>query len=127
MPAPDRTLELLDRLQALGFPDQAFAHLHHSRARGWRGLISAHRRYCARVGEFQADGDNHRVERRLELVLNAYEHGGFGSRRAEVFVALADAAFAEIPPFRGAPLELASPRRRRPSRAPADRSTLVPR
>ena len=33
------SIELLDQLEALGFPDEVFQLLHHSRVRGWRDSI----------------------------------------------------------------------------------------
>lgn len=42
-------------------------------------------------------GTNEKVQQRLELVLRAYTQGGFVSGRQEVFVALAEAAWFELP------------------------------
>ena len=106
MANPKLTLTLLDQLESVGFTDKAFLRLHHSRVRGWRAAIKAHRDYCNKVSEFQRDGDNHRVQIRLKLVLDAYRKGGFRSARERVFLALADAAFAEVPPFKGGSGEL---------------------
>jgi hypothetical protein len=98
MTSPERTIELLDQLEALGFDDQAFARLHHFRLKGRRPTISAHRLYCDATSSFQDAGENELVQRRLELVLKAYRSGVFKSGRPEVFGALADAAFHELPP-----------------------------
>ena len=95
---PKRSLELLDQLKSLGFTDAAFAQLHHFRLKGRRDHISAHRKYCEKITSFQGDGENERVQLRLELVLHAYRSSGFTSHDPRVFVALADAAFHEIPP-----------------------------
>jgi len=92
-----RTIELLDELEALGFDDQAFGHLHHFRAtRGVYDTIAAHRRYAEKTAEFRKGGTNEKVQRRLELVLNAYKAGPF-TRSKPVFLALAQAAVDEIP------------------------------
>jgi hypothetical protein len=98
MTSPKRTIDLLDLLNVLGFDDQAFARLHHFRLKGRKPTISDHRHYCEAITSFQGDGENELVQRRLELVLNAYRAGGFESRRPEVFGALAEAAFYELPP-----------------------------
>lgn len=101
MTSPQETLRLIEKLEALGFTDSAFALLHHSRVRGWHGTIAGHRQYCAKTGEFQADRENERVQRRLALVLAAYAGGPFQSGSSAVFSALAEAAFAEVPPLKG--------------------------
>lgn len=92
-----RTLELLAELDALGFDDQAFARLHHWRLKAKAETIRSFKAYAAKHDEFQADGNNDRVVKRLELVLRACSQGGFKSGRPEVFCALADAAWLEIP------------------------------
>jgi hypothetical protein len=98
MASPKRTIELLDQLGKLGFNDQAFASLHHFRVKGRKTTIRAHRTYCEGIVSFQGDGENELVQQRLKLVLNAYSAGAFNSGRPEVFSALADAAFYELPP-----------------------------
>jgi hypothetical protein len=92
------TLELLDRLEQLGFDDNAFALLHFHREDGKSETITRHRRYCAGCNELKADGNNARVQQRLRLVLRACELAGFSSHRPDVFELLAQAAYAEIPP-----------------------------
>ena len=100
MASPQRTLQLLDELQSLGFDDEAFSRLHHFRLKGRKDNIEAHRRYVVERGNL-IDGDsNDEVQRRLEIVLNAYRGGGFASGSPFVFAYLADAAFAELPPSR---------------------------
>jgi hypothetical protein len=97
MTSSQRTIQLLDELEALGFNDHAFGHLHHFRAtRGVYDTIAAHRRYAEKTQEFRKGGTNEKVQRRLELVLNAYKAGPF-TRRAPVFLALSQAAVEEIP------------------------------
>jgi hypothetical protein len=96
---PKHSLALLDELEALGFDDEAFGRLHHYRAKERMARIQAHREYCARIEAFHEDGENERVQRRLERVLRAYRAGGFESRSAPIFVALADAAYHDLPPL----------------------------
>jgi len=94
---PKRSVHFIDVLKPLGFPNSAFAIIHHSANWEDRGTMEGHRAYCFKVGSFQANSTNSRVQQRLELILNAYEHGGFKSEKPEVFEALARAAVAEIP------------------------------
>lgn len=99
MAAAQKTLDLLDELEKLGFTDEAFGRLHHHRVtRNRLDTISAHRRYLTerRIGELRPGDTNERVQRRLELVLGAYRGGGF-SNGGPVFVALAEAAVQELP------------------------------
>jgi hypothetical protein len=98
MTTPKRTIELLDELEKLGFNDWAFARLHHFRINGERATIEVHRRHCEGIGSFRRDGEDEVVQRRLELVIDAYRKGGFRSGRSDVFAALADASFHELPP-----------------------------
>ena len=101
MASPQRTLDILDRLHSLGFNDDAFWRLHHFRLKGDTDTIQAHREYLEKQiakGANLRDGDrNEEVQRRLELVLGAYEKGGFVSRNPAVFASLAEAAFVEVP------------------------------
>lgn len=48
-------------------------------------------------GSFRRGGTNEAIQLRLQLVLNSYRNGGFSSGREEVFLSLAEAAWAEIP------------------------------
>jgi len=97
MTSSKRTIELLDELEALGFDDHAFGHLHHFRAtRGVYDTIAAHRRYAEKTAEFRKGGTNEKVQRRLQLVLNSYKAGPF-TRRKAVFLSLAQAAVDEVP------------------------------
>lgn len=100
---PKKSLELLRMLTELGFTDEAFSQLHHFRLKNRKALISAHRHYCKKIESFQGDGENQRVQRRLELVLGAYRGGGFRSGAPRVFTSLADAAFHELPPLAVSP------------------------
>src|SRR4051812_7710172 len=97
MGTPNHTLELLASLKTRGFDDVAFSLLHHRRAGGRSDSIAAHVRHCAKTNEFEAGGNNERVQKRLELVLGAYAQGGFHSGRQEIFIALAQAAWLEVP------------------------------
>lgn len=96
--APQDTVELLKSLAAVGFTDRAFQRLHHYRLTGKHASISAHSAYCRRIAFYKSDSSNERVHRRLGLVFAAYQSGGFTSGRPQVFDALAEAAFCDIPP-----------------------------
>jgi hypothetical protein len=101
--SPKRSIQLLDALVPLGFTDHCFATLHHFRLAGRDATIQEHRRYCEKTAGFQDDGENLRVQKRLQLVLNAYTAGGFKSGSEQVFLLLAEAAMQEISPLRGRP------------------------
>jgi hypothetical protein len=51
------------------------------------------------TADFRDGESNALVHRRLEIVRDAYRGGGFKSDPAHVFVALAEAAYLEIPPL----------------------------
>src|SRR6059036_2697774 len=93
MADPRKTVQLLNKLAAIGFTDEAFHRLHHM---GWP-TISVHRAYCEKRSSFQKDSTNARVERRLEFVFQKYRAGGFPPGRFDIFNQLADEAAAEIP------------------------------
>ena len=97
MTDPNDTLLLIDRLEALGFNNQAVAQLHHFQERDSDAGIPAHRAYCEKTTLFQEGGTNAKVQARLKLVLYAYLLGGFTSSSTEVFIHLAEAAYIEIP------------------------------
>ena len=94
---PARTLELLRRLEAHGFDDSAFSLLHHFPDHS----IRAHAAYCKKRSEsnshFEEGGTNSMVQHRLEIVLSAYEGGGFAVRLPELFRLLSRAALVEVP------------------------------
>ncbi|MFP5475934.1 MAG: hypothetical protein ACLGJD_20000 [Gammaproteobacteria bacterium] len=97
MASPKRTIELLDELQLEGFNDQAFGLLHHFRVtRQQMDTIEKHRKYCLQRERLHAGGTNEKVQKRLQLVLNAYRAGPFRGGAA-VFELLAEAAVREIP------------------------------
>lgn len=100
MASPQRTIELLEQLQSLGFDDAAFAKLHHFRLSGKNDTIAKHRKYVLQQANLRENDSNEEVQRRLALVLTTYRNGGFTSRSSSVFQALADAVFHEIPPRR---------------------------
>jgi hypothetical protein len=93
---PNTTILLLDKLEELGFNNDAFAALHHFKEKGRADTIAEHRAYCIETDSFQDGSANARVQQRLKLVLAAYQLGGFQSSRAEVFRCLAEAAYSEI-------------------------------
>jgi hypothetical protein len=97
---PQEALKLLKQLQAFGFDDKPFGRLHHNQDAKhprWEP-IGSFWRYCENTkGEFPADGNNERVTRRLERVLQRYLGLPTGSRSAAVFEQFAEEAYAEIP------------------------------
>lgn len=95
---PQRTIKILNDLKKNGFTNAAFCRLHHFRASGRKVTINAHKQYCATRSSFVNDGNNELVQQRLELVWDAYRKGGFKSSNSKVFIALAEAAFYELPP-----------------------------
>ena len=100
MASPQRTLDILEELQSLGFNDEAFWRLHHFRLKNRKDTIQQHADYVRKQTTLRDNDSNEEVQRRLELVLKAYRLGGFSSGRQAVFAELADAAFYEIPPGR---------------------------
>jgi hypothetical protein len=63
----NRTIQLLDQLELLGFTNAAFQAIHH---RGKASSIRAHRKYVAGLSSgHQPNGTNAELERRLEQKL----------------------------------------------------------
>lgn len=92
---PQRTIQLLDQLEALGFTDDDFAIVHHS-ASG--ETIHGMRVYCEQTTQFQQGGTNEKVRERLEFVLAAFKGGRYGHpARAGVFEHICEAAVRQIP------------------------------
>ena len=92
---PQDTIELLNALVPLGFDDCAFQVLHHFHG---GAAIAGHLEYCQNVQtHFREGGNNAQVQHRLEIVLAAYEGGGFDSHSPEVFRHLAEAGVVEVP------------------------------
>jgi len=92
---PQRTVELLDELERLGFTNEAFWRLHHFREKGNRDTINSHRSYCEKTDSFKDGDNNERVQVRPEMVLKYYElyHNG----HPDMFTRLADAAYCMVP------------------------------
>lgn len=93
---PAKTLKLLIELEAMGFSNRAFSIVHHSRE---PQTIKTHRTYCKSHRHFEkgTGGTNALVQRRLEIVLNAYLAGRFTCKSSALFEYLANAALLEIP------------------------------
>jgi hypothetical protein len=102
---PKEPLDLLDSLGSLGFNDEAFWRLHHSRLAGRRENIAQFRRYCRETDEFQFYDNNASVQQRLAFVLNTYRAWKLPAGATRVFEALADAAFLGIHPVAAGPIE----------------------
>ena len=96
MKSPEDTLMLLDRLESLGFDDNAFSVLHHFREQGRDAKIAGHRRYCEKTDSFKVGETNELVQDRLKLVLSAFLLGGFKKSDPKIFAHLAEAAYLEI-------------------------------
>lgn len=92
MADPIATVHLLEHLVKLGFKNEHFYLVHHFE----RESIKSHCKYCEEhPGQFEPDGTNEKLQRRLRIILNAYVFGGFTSK--SVFKALAQASVAEVP------------------------------
>ena len=97
---PAKTLKLLIELETMGFSNRAFSIVHHSRE---PQTIKTHRTYCeshihsGSHFEKGTGGTNALVQRRLEIVLNAYLAGRFTCKSSALFEYLANAALLEIP------------------------------
>ena len=94
---PGRTLQLLDRLERLGFSDRAFAILHDLEK---PQTIAAHRKHCEQLRQrnarFNTRG-NELLQQRLDLLLHFYEAGGFTARSSMMFEHLAIAVHLGTP------------------------------
>lgn len=91
---PARSVRLLDELSRYGFTDAAFSRLHHFPT---PQTVKIHRDYCLKIGTFQPGSTNSLVQKRLEFTLKSYWGGSFQSQSAELWMALASAALAEVP------------------------------
>ena len=92
---PQRTINLLQNLRSLGFTDNAFAIIHHKHE-----PIDKHFYYCEeRKTQFRNGSTNTNVQRRLEIILKAFESesGCFSEDKEAVFIHLAYASLAEVP------------------------------
>ena len=92
---PQRTVVLLNELETLGFTNEAFWRLHHFREKGKRDTIHVHKSYCEKTDSFEDDGNNERVEVRLEMVLKCYK--AYHEGNPDMFTYLADAAYCMVP------------------------------
>jgi hypothetical protein len=94
--SPSCAVALLDELQTAGFTDECFKTVHHF---GAKATIQAYHDYCrAKISNFQNDGTNERVCKRLALIRNAYKAAPFSApAKPGIFEALAAAARLEIP------------------------------
>jgi hypothetical protein len=92
---PQKTVELLDSLEPLGFDDDAFRIIHHF-PEDRHPSIKVHREYCCGLstGLFRTR-TNDLVRKRLQIIMDSFEGGKFSNRA--VFVKLAEAAVLEIP------------------------------
>jgi hypothetical protein len=94
---PANTLALLDKLEALGFTDRAFAIIHHFEK---PEKIASHRRYCEMLREEGAHfrtTTNRLVQQRLSMLARIFEAGPFKSRSSALFERLAEAVLLEVP------------------------------
>jgi hypothetical protein len=72
-PNPKETIEIIDRLVALGLIDESrFRAMHHL-----GGSITGFRRYCDKKASFIIGGNNHKLHEKLKEMLDAHE----GSRK----------------------------------------------
>jgi hypothetical protein len=92
-----QTIAYLDELQKLGFTDESFSLIHHFQLKNEKHPISTHRAYCENTDAFQADGNNERVQIRLEMILRYYKTYFAGN--PAVFPRLAKAAYCMVPPL----------------------------
>jgi hypothetical protein len=91
-----QTIELLNKLEELGFTDAAFSKVHHHREKGEERTIRRFRSYIGRpTDSFQEGSNNALVHCQLEIIWKAYQGGGFKSKSSSIFVALAEAAYLE--------------------------------
>lgn len=90
----ERAIELLDKLEPLGFTDPAFDALHHRN----QDSIAKFRGYLPRVGnDFVPNGTNCDVVHRLGLVYSMFIASGLTKGTEEIFVALAKVSVLMVP------------------------------
>src|SRR5271154_4425035 len=92
---PQRTVELLDELETLGFTNDAFWRLHHFRKTDKKDTMGSHKSYCEKTGLFEDNGNNERVQARLEMVIKCYK--AYYNGNPGMFPRLADAAYCMVP------------------------------
>ena len=99
-----QTIAYLEKLQALGFTNEAFGKIHHFRKKARKETIQGHRAYCAKMktDTFYDDQNNERVQIRLEMILRCFkEYHQKASTTKDIdklFVRLADAVYVLVPP-----------------------------
>jgi hypothetical protein len=94
---PARTLDLLARLEAMGFTDQAFRAIHHF---SQPTTIAAHKRYCEDLAEEKGTfgtNTNRLVQRRLEVILCMCQAAGIEQPSPAQFEHLAQVALLSYP------------------------------
>jgi hypothetical protein len=69
---PQRTIELLDNLEPVGFNNADFALLHPTRL---NQTINPHRRYMKMIQEIPPDGPTALIQKRLEIIWRIYKIG----------------------------------------------------
>ncbi len=90
-PTPQGALFLLQELQKLGFPNEAFRRIHHA-----SDSIHGFSSHCRKIGGFQSGSKNEVVFRRLAFVLERYRAGGFTASDTAAFIELAQLAAATV-------------------------------
>jgi len=83
-------------MEALGFNDEVFWHLHHFRDARHETIVSF-RKYCSAHQAFQKNGNNQLVHERLKFVLTHYRELNLSRGQTQVFINLAEKAFLAIP------------------------------
>lgn len=94
---PKCTVRLVNRLEKMGFSNDAFALLHHRREKGERETISGFRSYCANLNGRFRTASNRLVHDRLVQVLKGRLSSIEGSAPPVDFETLADRAYKAIP------------------------------
>ncbi len=91
---PQRTLDLLDRLETLGFSNDHLSLIHEY----GRITIRELRTYCKKTRFFRPKGVNARLRERLETVWRRYQEGGYPCLEVPgVFQVLCEDATRQIP------------------------------
>jgi hypothetical protein len=92
---PQRTIELLNELSALGFSDSDFCMVHHFLP---PVTIQQMLTYCGEHDRFQRGRNNEKARLRLEIVLRQFRNGNYPQPAPpRVFRSLCKAAVGEIP------------------------------
>ncbi|MFZ2724779.1 MAG: hypothetical protein WAX77_00845 [Methylococcaceae bacterium] len=95
---PKHTIVLIKKLLSYGFTNKAFVIIHHDTHKdNDESRLKAHLDHCAKITKFDTDGKNADVQKRLEIILNAFESGNFSKANEDIFIHLANAAIIEIP------------------------------